>query len=83
MKNILHFQIPLGNRGIKDDLSIRPEILGGFMKIAQKVLGNEYYVVASPFIPSLLSDESVLYNFDMAQITLAELKKILEDNTKD
>ena len=51
-KKIIHFQIPLLNDGIKDNLAISVEVANRFVKLMQKKLGKKYIVIASPFIPS-------------------------------
>lgn len=80
MKSILHFQIPLLNRNLIDDLAIRPETLGKFIKLAQDKLGEEWIVVASPFDPlvmDLSDNEQKFYNFKMNQINFEELQKLV------
>lgn len=72
MKNILHFQINLN----KD----KPEIISKFMEITKSKLSDDWDVICSPYIPSQMKLEDqnmVLYNFDMKQITLDQLKKMM------
>jgi hypothetical protein len=76
---ILHLQIPIRNTKRNNDLiRINPELLGEFMKLLKSQLNNEFVIVASPCIPSLLSDNDVLYNFDMKEITLSEIKSLIK-----
>ena len=81
MKNIIHFQIPIreGKTTIQDAYSISSQVLGKFMQLAENRLGLDYKVIASPCLPSLLSKDSVVYNFDMKQLSVEELTKILEE----
>jgi hypothetical protein len=78
MKNVLHFQIDtvdLQRQGIKLDDVAR------FLKVVQNQVKDDYYVIASPTIPSamILEDEKmVLYNFEMKEINLDQLKNIIK-----
>jgi hypothetical protein len=74
---ILHLQIPFRNKKTQDNFAVSPKTLGQFMKYYQEKLGEEYLVMASPCIPSLLSDSDVLLNFDMKGISLRELKELI------
>jgi len=77
-KKILHLQIPtMENSKVRDNLAVNPELLGQFMKIIQEKL-PEFIVVSSPCEPSILSEKDSLFNFKMDQITIEELKKIIE-----
>lgn len=79
-KKILHFQIPIrANSTTRDQFSIEPETLGKFMKMIQEKIGKDFIVIASPCEPSLLSRKDSLYNFNMEQITLAELKDMIKN----
>lgn len=79
MKSILHFQIPVGTRGIQDDILIRPETIGKFLKLVKDKIGDDYLVITSPCTPSLLDYKGeTLYNFDMKQISIEELLLLLE-----
>ena len=75
MKNILHFQVPLNSNG---EIAIRAKDLGTFISLTKNLLGEDYYVIASPCIPSLLSSESLL-NFDMKQVNVEELIKLIQE----
>jgi hypothetical protein len=80
MKNILHLQIPIfeGSK-VKNSLSVSARLMGEFLYMIQEKLGNDYIVVASPCEPSLLSEDSLLWNFDMKQVSLNELKRMLKE----
>jgi hypothetical protein len=80
MKNILHLQMPLveGSK-VKDSLSVSARLMGEFVHMIQDKLGDNYIVVASPCEPSLLSEDSLLWNFDMKQVSLNELKRMLKE----
>nr|DAT76315.1 MAG TPA: hypothetical protein [Caudoviricetes sp.] len=51
-KKIIHFQIPLLQNGLKDDLAINTDYVNQFIKLTQEKLGKKYIIIASPFIPS-------------------------------
>ena len=53
------------------------------MKPLRHQLKDEFAVVASPCIPSFLSDDDTLYNFDMKEITLKELKSMVKMDKPD
>jgi hypothetical protein len=79
-KKILHLQIPfMPEPKSRDDFSVYPETMGKFIKIIQEKL-PEFVVVASPCEPSLLSKKDKLYNFNMDQISLKELKDMIKDD---
>jgi hypothetical protein len=76
---ILHFQIPLKeNAKIKDSFAITPNLLGQFMNFVKEKVGDEFTVVASPCAPGIIGEDDILYNFDMTQITLRELKELMK-----
>lgn len=78
--NILHFQVPLLDNGRVDNLAIRPETLGKFLQLIKNRVGDDYAVVASPCVPSLLDYKGdLLYNFDMKQITVNDLISMIND----
>jgi hypothetical protein len=77
--NILHLQIPMKRTG-KDNFYVTPEILGKFMRLIRSQLGDEWNVIASPCVPTILSDVDTAYNFNMKQITQKELKEMLHGN---
>lgn len=81
MKKIIHFKVPLLNRGMKDDMAISPEILGRFLKLIKEHLGEEFIVIASPFDPSELridNEELRALNFDMKQISVEDLINLIK-----
>lgn len=53
MKKIIHFQIPLDERGTP---AIPLDIFRYFMKYVSDVIGDEYYVIATPLIPENKKD---------------------------
>jgi hypothetical protein len=76
---ILHFQIPLkDNARIKDSFAITPNLLGQFMNFIKEKVGNEFIVVASPCVPGIIGEDDILYNLDMKQITLKEIKELIK-----
>jgi hypothetical protein len=81
MKKILHLQIPLikGEPHFQDRFAVSADNLGKFLNMIRSALGDEFVVVASPCEPSLLSEEDKLYNFNMEQITLKELKEMISE----
>lgn len=84
MKSILHLKIPMGSD--TDDFKVSPQILGQLMKFTQERLGKDFLVVASPFDPSLYinnTKNSVLYNFNVENLTNEQFEKMLGgDNDK-
>jgi hypothetical protein len=78
-KKILHFQIPLleNKHYVKDALAISPELLGKFLTLIKDKLGEEFVVITSPCCPGIIGDDTILYNFDLNQISLDELKEML------
>jgi len=62
-------------------MAISPDVLGKFLKLLKDVLGDEWHIIASPFLPSelVIKDEGTfLYNFDMKQMDIDELTKLIE-----
>lgn len=77
---ILHLQIPSKRIKAKDSFAITPQLLGDFMNFIKEKMGDEFTVIASPCVPSLLSDEDIVYNFDMKEIKLAEIKELIKSS---
>jgi len=81
VKKIIHFKVPLLNRGMMDDLAIRPETLRKFLELIKGHLGEEFIVTASPFDPSELridNEELRVLNFDMKQISVEDLINLIK-----
>lgn len=72
MKNILHLQVDFST-----DKVISPELLGKFVGLCQKKLGDDFVAIASTTEPSMVSEEHRLYNFNMKQISLEELNSMI------
>ena len=53
MKKIIHFQIPLNEYGTP---AIPLDTFRAFMKYVSDVIGDEYYVIATPLIPENKKD---------------------------
>ena len=78
-KKILHFQIPLlEGTTITNAFAVSQEIITSFVAQVKEKIGDEYIVMASPFMPQLI-DENNLYNFDAKQVSLDELKNMLKN----
>jgi hypothetical protein len=76
-KKILHLQIPVReNSSRNDELTIGPELLGKFLKLIKDNIGDDWEIITSPCLPGTNPEEEV-YNFDMKQITLDELKSMI------
>jgi hypothetical protein len=80
MKKILHFQLALKDNGFP---LVSAEFFNRVMKVLHDKLDDEFIIVASPCVPSLLSPEDKLYNFDMSQISFEELMKMVEPEKAD
>jgi hypothetical protein len=83
MRKILHLQIPLKNKKINNNFAITPEYLGQFMKWIQEKVGDEFIVIASPCLPGLIGEDNILYNIDLTQINIKNLRKVLGENNAD
>lgn len=70
MNKILHFQLPLNERG---NALISSELTGKFLRYVSERLNNEYVVVGSPFVPSIIDGDSVVYNCKMEEINFSEI----------
>lgn len=82
MKRVIHFKVPLLNNGMVDRLAISPELLGKFLQLIKNHLGDEFLITASPLEPSELvleGSELKFYNFDMEQIGVEELIKLIKE----
>lgn len=76
-KKILHLQIPVREGStIENDLTVSAELMGKFLELIKNNIGNEWKVITSPCLPGTDPEEEV-YNFDMKQITLDELKSMI------
>lgn len=78
-KDILHLKIPLLESGRKDDLAISPELLGQFITIIRKELGDSYYIITSPFEVSILKINNMKnMNIISDDLTTEMLSDIIE-----
>ncbi len=76
---ILHLQIPLEpNKSYKNALAISPETLGKFVKLVQDKIGDDWQVIATPFIPSVFGDTVSFYNFDMNIVDKDEFLELIK-----
>ena len=87
MKKIIHFKIPLlDNTKFPDAMAIRPETTGKFMRLIKNWLGEDFYIISSPFEPSELIVEGQgisVYNFDMKQINFDDLIEMVREQIKE
>jgi hypothetical protein len=70
---ILHFQVPMDK-----DKYISPDVIGKFVKLIKEKIGDEYFVLSTPCVPTLLDSENTLLNFDMKQISINELMDLVK-----
>jgi hypothetical protein len=75
MKKILHFQLPINNRG---SILIPMELAGKFINLAQNRVGNEWAVIASPCVASVLEDDGNFKNFVLSNISEEELLELFK-----
>lgn len=80
-KKILHFQLPIDEKSaIKDKILISPELTLKFNDFMKEKLGEQFEVIISPFLP-VCSKDCEMYNFDIKQLTIDELKIMIENKT--
>jgi hypothetical protein len=66
MKPILHLQIPINDSG-KMLIDIKTVQL--FVKVVEQKLHNNFDVIATPFVPSILDEDLCVVNFTPEQIS--------------
>jgi len=73
-KQIIHFQIPLhdGKISIQRDIAIK------FIEIIKERIEKDYEIIFSPFIPSSLISKKNFSNFDMGNLSVEDLREILD-----
>lgn len=79
MKKIIHFEIPTGDRSIRNDFKISAETLGKFVRLIQEKLGEDWVVITSPMKPSLTEDMEHFYNFELKQLSKEELLDMINE----
>lgn len=79
MKKIIHFEIPIGDRPIKNDFKISVETLGKFVRLIQEKLGEDWIVITSPMKPSLTEDMENFYNFELKQLSKEEVLDMINE----
>ena len=72
MKKIIHFQIPLNEYGTP---AIPLDTFRAFMKYVSDVIGDEYYVIATPLIPDNKKD---IINIDFDSLKDTSEKDLAE-----
>ncbi|HBD94873.1 MAG TPA: hypothetical protein DC057_11945 [Spirochaetia bacterium] len=75
MKNILHFKTPIDENG---DILIDVKELNRLLMSLKERLGDEYVIIASPCNVALLSVEDVLYSFKANDVSIEDLKNLID-----
>lgn len=77
---VIHFQIPLLKTAKKPErYAINLDNAIQFLEIIKSKLGKDYAIISSPFLPTALTEETEILNFDMRQVTLKELKLMMKE----
>ena len=56
MKPIIHFRIPVQPNN-PDNIAIRPQLAGKFIKLVKEQLGDDYIIIATPFDIDIIGAE--------------------------
>ncbi len=79
-KKVLHLQLPVRvNSAANDDFLVSVDVLGKFMRMCQKRLGEDWVVISSPTIASVSEDVKNFYNFDMNIMSKDELLDLIKE----